>query len=80
MIHCKKLCIQKVHKNVYPKGRDIAFKKVFKNGKSLVGAITPWEVSPIPIEPQLHADLVIDTGNNQWSTTGPTRGLGHRLF
>jgi len=29
--------------------------------------------------PQLHADLVIDTGKNQWSTTWPTRGLGHRL-
>jgi len=53
--------------------------KKTKTKKTLVGAITPWEVGPIPIAPQLHTDLVIDTGNNQWSTTWPTRGLGHRL-
>jgi len=44
-----------------------------------LGAISPWEDVPIPILPQLHADLVIDTGKNQWSTTWPTHGLGHRL-
>jgi len=43
------------------------------------GAITPWEVSPISIATQLHMDLVIDTGNRQWSTTWPTNGLGDRL-
>jgi len=41
---------------------------------ALLGAITPWEVGPIPIAPQLHTDLVIDTGNNQWSTTWTTHG------
>ena len=36
---------------------------------SLLDAITPWEVGAIPIAPQLHMDLVVDTGNSRWSTT-----------
>jgi len=41
----------------------------------VLGAIALWEVSSIPIAPQLHTELVIDTGNSRWSTTWPT----HRL-
>ena len=38
---------------------------------ALLGAITPWEVGPIPIAPQLHTDLVIDKG----TISGAPHGL-----
>ena len=41
--------------------------------KSLLGIITPWEVGPIPIAPQLCTDL--GQGTAMWSI----HGLGYRL-
>ena len=46
-----------------------------KKKMSLMGAISPWEVGPILIAPQLHTDLVIDAGAAGGAPHGPHADL-----